>query len=119
MSDATPQQLIDHLDRVLDFERTALLEGDLDEIVRLAQTKEVLIDALNAVTSADQGNLKALQEKVARNQVLLSGALQGIRKVATRIAALRRIRRSLETYDSSGRKQTIQGEVNHKVEKRA
>lgn len=120
MSDPTPQQLIDQLDELLDAERRALLIGQLDAIAAIAEEKERLIDALNAMEPEEsRPALKDLQSKVARNQVLLDGALQGIRKVAARLAALRRIRRSLETYDATGRKQTIQGEVEHKVEKRA
>lgn len=119
MSDANPQKLIDRLDGLLEQERDALLSGELEDIARIAAQKEELMDALNAIAPGDRGNLQSLQAKVARNQVLLDGALQGIRKVATRLAALRRIRRTLETYDASGRKQTIQGEIDHKVEKRA
>lgn len=119
MTDPTPQNLIDQLDGLLDVERRALLNGELDAIAAIAEEKEQLIDALNAILPEQQPPLKDLQSKVARNQVLLDGALQGIRKVAARLAALRRIRRTLETYDATGRKQTIQGEVDHKVEKRA
>ncbi|WP_371224985.1 flagellar protein FlgN [Roseovarius sp. 2305UL8-3] len=119
MTDTTPQELIDDLDSLLDQERLALLSGDLEQVAQIALQKESLIDALNAVAPTSQEQLKDLQAKVARNQVLLDGALQGIRKVATRLAALRRIRRSLETYDAQGQKHTIQGEVEHRMEKRA
>lgn len=120
MTDLTPQNLIDKLDELLDVERRALLNGELDAIAAIAGEKERLIDALNAMEpEGRQPALQDLQNKVSRNQVLLDGALQGIRKVAARLAALRRIRRTLETYDAMGRKQTIQGEVEHKVEKRA
>ena len=119
MTDHTPQHLIDRLDGLLEQERLALLGGNLDEIARIAEEKEKLIDALNAAPLNQDDALSKLQEKVARNQVLLDGALQGIRKVAARLAALRRIRKTLETYDADGRKQTIQGEVSRKVEKRA
>jgi hypothetical protein len=119
VNNSTAQNLIERLDDILDHERAALLKGDLDTIMRLAPAKEALIDALNGTADAEEADLEGLQGKVTRNQVLLSGTLQGIRKVATRIAALRRIRKSLETYDASGRKQTIEGEIDHQVEKRA
>lgn len=119
MTDPAPQRLIDQLDELLDQERAVLLSGDLDAMAGIAEEKERLIDALNALEPDHSSNLGQLQTKVERNQVLLDGALQGIRNVATRLAALRRIRRTLETYDSKGRKQTIQGEVEHRVEKRA
>lgn len=119
MTDSTPQTLIDRLDDLLDAEREMLLKGELDMMAGIAGEKEILIDALNALEPERHPELGDLQSKVARNQVLLDGALQGIRKVARRLAALRRIRRTLETYDARGQKRTIQGEVDHKVEKRA
>ncbi|MFY9237854.1 MAG: flagellar protein FlgN [Roseovarius sp.] len=119
MTVETSQTLIDTLDDLLEEERKALLDGDLDAIGRLLSRKEALIDALNALTPAGQPNLTRLQGKVSRNQALLDGALEGIRKVAARMAAFRKIRKTLETYDQSGRKTTIQGEVEHKVERRA
>jgi len=119
MTSETAQTLIDTLDDLLEEERRALLEGDLDSIGALLTRKEPLIDALNALTPARQPDLTSLQGKVTRNQALLDGALEGIRKVAGRMAAFRKIRKTLETYDQSGRKTTIQGEVEHKVERRA
>ena len=119
MSDTNPQKLIDRLDELLEKERDTLLQGKLSIMAEIADEKEQLIDALNALEPEFHTDLAALQGKVVRNQALLDGALQGIRKVAARLAALRRIRRTLETYDETGQKQTIQGEVEHRVEKRA
>lgn len=119
MTHESNQKIIDRLDELLEIERMALLEGNLERIAGLVDEKESLIDALNALDASPQQGLSALQEKVTRNQALLDGALQGIRTVAARMAAFRRIRRSLETYDESGRKQIIQGEIESKVEKRA
>lgn len=119
MTDNPTQVLIDQLDDLLETERAALLAGDLDGIGALLRRKEALIDALNDLPAETGADLGALQGKVARNQALLDGALQGIRRVAGRMAAFRRIRRTLETYDADGHKTTILGEVDHKVEKRA
>lgn len=113
------QEIINRLDELLELERTALLQGDLDRIPTFLEEKESLIDRLNQLEPDANADLQDLQLKFERNQALLDGALQGIRKVAARMAAFRRIRRSLETYDESGRKQTIQGEVERRVEKRA
>ena len=119
MKTETAQDIINRLDELLELERAALLQGELDKIPNLLEEKERLIDALNAAQPEEESGLEELQLKVERNQVLLDGALQGIRKVAARMAAFRRIRRSLETYDETGRKRTIQGEVERRVEKRA
>jgi len=119
MTHDTEQRIIHRLDALLEIEREALLKGNLQAISALVEEKEGLIDALNAMTDSVPSGLQALQAKVTRNQALLDGALQGIRNVAARMAAFRRMRRSMETYDEYGRKHTILGEVEHKVEKRA
>lgn len=119
MTHETATQLVERLDQLLEHERAALLVGDLDRISDLLEEKEVLIDGLNALDADPEQGLQGLQAKVMRNQALLDGALAGIRNVAARMSAFRKIRRSLETYDESGRKRVIQGEVERKVEKRA
>jgi flagellar biosynthesis/type III secretory pathway chaperone len=119
MSRNDAQALIDHLDDLLEQERAALLEGDLEKIGRLLDAKEQLIDALNTLSQDERPEMDAVEAKVLRNQALLDGALQGIRHVATRMAALRRVRRSLETYDAKGTKTTIEGGADFSVEKRA
>ena len=107
------------LDDLLDRERSALLEGDLEAVSRSLREKERLIDALNGIRPAEGDLLGAIREKVQRNQVLLDGALDGIRAVADRMSALRRIRETLETYDQSGRRTVIEGLRKGRIEKRA
>lgn len=107
------------LDDLLDRERTALLNGDLDAISRGLREKERLIDALNALHDAQDENLSAIRSKAIRNQILLENALTGIRAVADRVSALRRVRDTLETYDQSGRKTAISTLRTGQVEKRA
>jgi hypothetical protein len=119
MTNDTPQSLIDRLDTILEDERRALLEGDLEAIGTLLARKEPLIDALNAEGPVVRAGIVALEEKVRRNQALLDGALEGIRNVAGRMAAFRKIRRTLETYDKTGRKSSISDTIEHQLEKRA
>ncbi|MDU8929621.1 flagellar biosynthesis protein FlgN [Alisedimentitalea sp. MJ-SS2] len=113
------QLTIEAPDKLLDRERQALLEGDLEHLVTQLEEKEALIERLNECEDAGGEPLNALQVKVLRNQALLDSALQGIRSVASRMSALHRIRRSLDTYDESGRKTTIESLAEPKVEKRA
>ncbi|HEY9038386.1 MAG TPA: flagellar protein FlgN [Roseovarius sp.] len=113
------QNLMSDLHTLLNLERAALLDGDLEGIAALLQRKEALIDELNTQAPQPREIMSGLQEKVLRNQQLLDGALQGIRQVTARMAAVRRIRRNLETYDSSGRKFEVRGIIDHTVEKRA
>ncbi len=107
------------LDDLLDRERIALLNGDLDAISRGLREKERLIDALNALHGDQDEDLSAIRNKAQRNQILLESALSGIRAVADRVAALRRVRDTLETYDQSGRKTAISTLRTGQVEKRA
>ena len=119
MENDTPQDIMDALGDLLDREREALLEGDLEMIGRLLAHKESLIDALNAQVDKPDQVLEALHTKVLRNQELLDQALRGIRAVASRISALRRVRTTLETYDKSGRKTAVSDFTAHQLEKRA
>ncbi|MCQ0091842.1 flagellar protein FlgN [Roseovarius sp. M141] len=119
MTNEVTHTLIDDLNTLLDRERAALLDGDLEAISALLQRKEALIDQLNTQAPQSREDMLDLKGKLARNQELLDGALQGIRKVAARMAAVRRIRRNLETYDKSGRKSEVPGIIEHKMEKRA
>ena len=118
MSNDMMEMTIEALEALLDREREALLDGDLDRLIGQLDEKEALIERLNA--SGDSGaGLKDLQAKVLRNQALLDSALEGIRTVAQKLSALHRVRRSLDTYDESGRKTTIDSAPDRTMEKRA
>lgn len=104
---------------LLDRERTALLNGDLEAISRGLSEKERLINASNALHSDHEKDLSAIRGKAQRNQILLSSALDGIRAVSDRVAALRRVRDTLETYDQTGRKTAIATLRTSQIEKRA
>lgn len=119
MADKSSQQIIDSLDELLDQERQALLVGDLERIGRLFSLKENLIDRLNALQTVDKDRLKLVQGKVIRNQTLLNSAMDGIQAVASRMAELRKVRLSLETYDQTGKKKQFPTRSYQKLEKRA
>ena len=119
MTGDTAQHLITRLDEILDAERAALLRGDIQTLERHVEEKEALIAALNALAPTEAQDLPALQDKARHNQALYEGALDGLKRVASRIAAFRRIRESLETYDEAGRRRTIRGTIDTTVEKRA
>lgn len=111
--------VIDALDDLLEAERDALLSGDLKKLTGLFKRKEALIDALNVAERFEGNELRLLDGKIKRNQELLNSALEGIRKVANRMAAFRRVRASLETYDAKGDRQVIDIEPAKTLEKRA
>jgi len=109
----------DTLNTLLEVERSALLAGDLAALGDLLPEKEMLITTLNAHDQMDRNALKALGEKVRRNQLLLDSALEGIREVSNRMAALQKMRSGLATYGSDGVKHDIQVRTDHSVERRA
>jgi len=111
-------RLAAQLDTMLETERAALLQGDLTAIADGLPEKERMIAALET-SGTSHAALAELQAKMIRNQALFDGALQGIRSVAARIASFRGIRKSMDTYDKRGCKQTIPGDVAREVKKRA
>ncbi|MBY5987069.1 MULTISPECIES: flagellar protein FlgN [Roseovarius] len=119
MSETSAQTLIDELDRLLDFERQAVLDGNLQEMSDIIRKKECLIDALSDLDASHAAPMSEIQDKLTRNQTLLDGALQGIRRASARLAAVRKVRRTLETYGEDGQKKTIDARVARQLEKRA
>ena len=113
------QDTVDSLDDLLDEERAALLDGNLDQIGRMLKRKERLINALNDSDQPEIGALTKLNIKVVRNQALLTSALEGIQNVADRLTAMRRIKDSLDTYDARGLRKRIDMPSKGKVERRA
>lgn len=119
MSDEAAKDPVAALSDLLDLERLALLEGKLDEVGSLLDPKVALIAQVNSRTQADPTAVRALDQKVKRNQRLLGGALEGIRSVADRMARLRRVQTSLETYGADGQRRDILLKPIGTVERRA
>ena len=111
--------LIRKLDSLLDTERQALLDGNLEALATIVGEKEGLIDALNQAELEVPDDIAPVNEKVVRNQALLEQALNGIRSVARKLAEIRQTRRSFDTYDHMGQKSQIEADAKTTVEKRA
>lgn len=111
----TAQDLHDLLDR----EREALIEGDLEKLASLLTPKEALIEAMSDLPLAELNDLQALDIKVRRNQLLFDSTLEGIRAVSSRLATLREVRSAFETYGADGQKHHIVPEPTTSVERRA
>ncbi len=108
----------EELSDLLDAEREALLKGDLEKLNALLVSKEPLIEAINAVPQTDLTTMEMLDKKVKRNQLLLDGALEGIRAVAARMARLREVKGALKTYGVDGKRHDIQLDIDSSVEHR-
>ncbi|MFU1478146.1 hypothetical protein ACM25N_10750 [Roseovarius sp. C7] len=109
---------MDELTDLLEAEHRALVEGDLPGIAALVERKAALIAALDTAP-ARPGDLHRLRAAIDRNQNLLQGASEGIRKVSQRLADLRRTRDTLETYGRDGKRETIPARHKKTIEKRA
>jgi flagellar biosynthesis/type III secretory pathway chaperone len=53
MTNHNPQTYIDELDRILDEERAALMEGDLTKLEKILARKEDAIDQLNTISDLE------------------------------------------------------------------
>ncbi len=111
--------LIKSLEEVLDLERAALVEGDLDRLNHMVPEKEKLIGALNDLQVLSSDDLIRVHQKVERNQALLNSAADGIRAVASRMAELRRVRHEFSTYGADGQRSGFAVRSRAKLEKRA
>lgn len=119
MPNKTRQDLMKALEEILDLERAALIEGDLNRIGHMMPEKEKLVGAIREMQVFGSEDLIRLQQKVDRNQGLLNSAADGIRAVMTRMAELRKIRQEFTTYDASGQRTGYAVRRVTKLEKRA
>ncbi|MEL6464887.1 MAG: flagellar biosynthesis protein FlgN [Pseudomonadota bacterium] len=119
MADDEVGRICDELNDLLEAERTVLLEGKLQQVDRLFDRKTKLVDALERADATNLPNVGLLRDKLERNQALLKSAADGVRSVARRMAAIRRVREALETYDANGRRETVELKPTGTLEKRA
>jgi len=73
-----PNLLIKSLEEVLDLERAALVDGDLERLNHMVPEKEKLIGAINDLQVLSSDDLIRVHQKVERNQALLNSAAEGI-----------------------------------------
>ncbi|WP_425040040.1 flagellar biosynthesis protein FlgN [Primorskyibacter sp. S187A] len=112
------RELVARVEEMLDKEHDALLRGALLEIEELLPEKESLSNELLAAGPAVQKELSSLRTSALRNQELLNEALKGIQNVADRIAAMKKVKQQLDTYDAHGQRQTIE-KTKQSIERRA
>lgn len=86
--------------RILDAERKALIQGDLDSVVGFVSEKEGLVAEFE---DADGAELKALSFKLAQNERLLNAARAGVKDAVSTVKKLHAARTSLSSYDRSGK----------------
>lgn len=110
--------------RLLEDEVAAIRAGDLHGLALMPKGKAALVAELEAQTAGgpagrgDMAALVALRRQAEVNQRMLGATLKGIRAGRNRLDGLRRAGRSLQSYDASGRPQTI-GAPHSSLERRA
>lgn len=115
----TDEILIGQLDALLDREREALTQGNVDALSEIAAEKDTLLDALSKADIREADLLSPVNEKVRRNHVLLEQALNGIRAVSGKLSSIRQVRNDFNTYDKTGQKSQVSNQDPTTVEKRA
>lgn len=111
--------MIGALSDLIDREKAAILDGDFAVLAKLADRKTALVAQINSIATPQEASLLRVQEKIQRNQELLSRAMEGVRTVSARLAELKRVRDGLQTYDAQGQRQTHGGQQVSSVERRA
>jgi flagellar biosynthesis/type III secretory pathway chaperone len=115
MSDSSKTRRLQDL---IEAERNALLAGDFDRISDIMEEKQALVDDLDE-GSVDSDALDTVRDGLRRNHELFDEALSGLRNVAARLGDLNRVRKSINTYDSEGRKRQIDAPAVKRLERRA
>ncbi len=112
-----PNENLAILHTLLDHEREAILAARYDELAHIAAKKITSLERLT-FDPPDHKKLKALKEKMADNQNLITAALRGIAAARDRLSALENVRDGLTTYDQSGNMSLVPTPQN-RVEKKA
>ena len=110
---------LDTLDSILEKERSALLNGEIEELQTLAEGKNRLLSALENSDPISAGQIIPLKQKLRRNKALIESALEGIQAVASRIEDTRQLKKVMHTYDQQGAKKEIRSGSERSIEVRA
>ncbi|KUF09613.1 hypothetical protein [Pseudoponticoccus marisrubri] len=114
----TDPKIENRLKALIAEERRALMKGQFDRISEIIEEKRALTQHLQTARLPPK-RASELKDGLRRNQELYDQALAGIRNVASRLGDLNRLRRSMDTYDRQGQKQTIDAPVSNALERRA
>ncbi|SDX82650.1 hypothetical protein [Citreimonas salinaria] len=111
-------EALERLKAIVEAEREALLSGDFERLTALLPDKEQALAEVEGAGSTPD-SLRDLHRRVERNQALYDRALAGVRAVIGRIAELGEVKKSIGTYDSAGKRRTIDIPKHAHLEKRA
>lgn len=94
------KRAVDQLTQLLEVERVALLDGDLEAVNALIPQKEALASQFD---DANAGDLTLLAAALAHNSRLFAAAHEGVMTVMTTLAQQKDARTTLSSYDASGK----------------
>ncbi len=115
----TEVEWTNRLTALIEEERLALLNGDLDSIAEIIERKRELITQFAENPPDSVKDIEPFRLQLRRNQMLYDHALAGLRNVADRLGTLRKLRKSLDTYDARGQRQSIDSAKENQLERRA
>lgn len=112
------------LEELLDKEHTAILEGAFEDIGKIANHKERLLDRRkldppDPKISPDPKILNRLRQKSQRNHHLLAAVIRGVKSVTSRLENLHGGPDGLNTYDKTGQRTTLKGSNHRTLQHRA
>jgi hypothetical protein len=90
------------LERLLEDERAAILDGALDRLEGIAAAKAAAAEGIGPAPVATPERLARLRAAAEGNRRLLDGAAEGLRAAIRRIEAARRAAAHLDTYTEGG-----------------
>ena len=119
MRDLPHSKVIQQVEDVLVAERALLITGDFKALERLEADKEKVIAAIRPMSERDLQELSHLRGLAEHNQQLFKQALKGIQDVADRLESIRKIGETIDTYDQTGRRISVETQQSKALEKRA
>lgn len=96
-----PDRVVRRLTQILGQEHLAITQGAFDTLPALNAEKEMLLTAL-AQAQATPEDITEISRMIARNQTLLSAAMQGVSAAQKSLEALQKIAQGSVVYDRSG-----------------
>ncbi len=109
--------ILDELSSLLHLEKETLLSGQLWELQAILEEKDQLIDDLSR-RELRESEIDEIKKRSLENQLLLQNAMNGIRQVAVKLAAIRRVRKRFDTYTAQGNRSEIDSRPVNELEKR-
>ncbi|WP_263339348.1 hypothetical protein [Albidovulum salinarum] len=100
--------MIDDLEDLLVAEHRAIQAGDLAALAAFVRRKTALVEALAGIEDRlATSRLAGVRERAETNRRLLASVLSGVKAARARYDLVRQAGTRLETYDQSGRRQSV------------